>query len=84
MIVILKKIITHYTLQKDKEKIERIIVKGNNIEECFKKIYEYERGSRYNNYVEYECNDKELQKAYKKWIKDNLTIKLYYGGAIVD
>ena len=59
-------------------------IKGNTLEECFPKVYAFERSSRYDNARRYEITDKELHNAYLNWKQHSVTIDMYYGNATVD
>ena len=59
-------------------------VKGNTLEECFPKVYAFERMARYDNARRYEIADVDLHETYLKWKVHGVTIDMYYGSGTVD
>lgn len=84
MKIVLKEIFNHPLITNGKNKIKEHIINADTLEECFKEIYSYERGSRYNNFVYHEMEDLEIRKQYMEWKKTGITVDLYYGGGVVD
>ena len=84
MKIVVKEIFNHPLATSGKDKIYKHIITADTFEECCVKIYELERGSRYNNFVRYDFMDLDVKKAYHEWKKDGVTIDLYYGGGVVD
>ena len=60
------------------------VIKGNTLEDCFKRMYALRRSSRYDNARRYDFNDPELETRYNDWKRKNETIEMFYGGATVD
>ena len=84
MEIIINKIFNHCILTKGLDRIERKVIKGDTLKECFLQIYELERSARYNNYLNYDFVNPDMKKAYREWKNKNETIELYYGGGVVD
>ena len=84
MEIIVKEIREHYTYARDKRQIIKKTIVGETLEECFKTLYSFERGARYNNHLYYNFFDEDLEKQYLEWRKNNVTIEMYYGGGVVD
>lgn len=57
---------------------------GSSLAECFRKVYELERGVRYVSNIRYEFCEPEMKEKYQAWVRENETIELYYGSATVD
>lgn len=84
MEIIIKEVFKHPMFNNGETTITKLVIKGNNYEQCFKSIYDYERSARYNNYVYYDFDNSKLKEAYKEWKKNNVTISMYYGDGVVD
>ena len=84
MEIVIKKVFQHPMINNGKKEITPIKINGETLKECFVKVYEYERGSRYNNYQYYDFEDLEIKKEYYEWKKTGVTISMYYGGGVVD
>ena len=84
MEIIIKEVFSHPMINGGKKEITKLVIQGDNYEQCFKKIYDYERSARYNNYVYYDFDDLNLKETYKEWKKTSVTISMYYGGGVVD
>lgn len=67
------------------EVVKTHTVEADTKEELFKKIYAFERSSRYDNARHYTILDETISKEYRDWkANGGVTIDLYYGGGIVD
>lgn len=84
MQIIVNEIFNHPYLTSGKDVIARKIISGVNLEECFEKAYKLERSARYNNYMHHKFADLDVEKAYKEWCVNGITIDLFYGNATVD
>lgn len=60
------------------------IIKGNDLDECFRKVYALRRSARYDSQRRYDFEDSSLEDKYWKWENKNETIEMYYGNATVD
>ena len=73
-----------YTNRDKDHIVERHVIIGNTLEECFKKAYPYERSLRYCNGYWTEFEDKDINSKYKEWKRTGVSIEMYYGNGTVD
>lgn len=84
MQIIINENFNHPVLTRGKNEITKKIISGDNLKECFEKIYKLEKSARYNNYLRYKFIDAEMEKMYNEWERDSMTIEMFYGNATVD
>ena len=72
-----------YNHYKD-ELVEVHTITGDNVVDCFKRVYALERGARYDNARRYEIADSNMEREYQEWKEHGVTIEMYYGSATVD
>lgn len=84
MTIIIYENFNHPVLTRGKTQIFPQIIKGDTFADCCIQIYKLERSARYNNYLHYSFEDREIEKNYHEWKKDGVTFDLYYGNATVD
>ena len=66
------------------ELIQVHTIKGNTLEDCFRKVYAMRRSARYDSGRKYKFQDVSLEDKYNDWKQKNETIEMYYGSATVD
>lgn len=73
----------HYSDYKDVlVRVHRI--SADTKEKLFKRVYSFERSSRYDSARRYEIDDAILFDEYKKWKVNGVTMELFYGSGTVD
>ena len=60
------------------------IIKGNTLDECFRKVYALRRSGRYDSVRRYDFDFSPLERDYQEWKRKNETIEMFYGNATVD
>ena len=66
------------------ELVQIHIVKGENIDACFRRVYALRRSARYDSARRYDLESEELENLFRQWEEKNETIEMYYGSAVVD
>ena len=77
-------VINCYRTRFEDEVNQTIVIREESLEKCFLKVYALQRGARYDSGRYYEVADKQMAEQYRRWVKQNETIELYYGSATVD
>ena len=73
----------HGTDYKDKL-VEIHAVSADNVASLMKKIYSFERSSRYDSARRYEIVEEDIKEKYQYWKQNGMTIEDFYGSATVD
>lgn len=60
------------------------VIEAESYDGAFRQKYSMDRSARYDSARRYEFDDPSMEPQYRKWVKENETVELYYGGGTVD